>query len=243
MKALYLKELRAFLSSLIGYIVIGIFLVVNALFLFVFTNSLNILDAQYSTLDNFFYITPWLFLFLIPAITMRSFSEEQREGTLELLLTKPISEMEIILAKFFASLTLVVLALLPTLIYFITVYQLGDPVGNIDTGATWGSYLGLLFVASIFVSLGIFTSSLTNNQIVSFLLSALGSYILYNGFQSLGTFDLLGSLDRFFISMGIEEHYRGLSIGLIDSRDVLYFLSVSGLFILLTRLRLQARNW
>ncbi|MFM7619434.1 MAG: ABC transporter permease subunit, partial [Bacteroidota bacterium] len=168
MKALYLKELRAFLSSLIGYIVIGIFLVVNALFLFVFTNSLNILDAQYSTLDNFFYITPWLFLFLIPAITMRSFSEEQREGTLELLLTKPISEMEIILAKFFASLTLVVMALLPTLIYFVTVFQLGDPVGNIDTGATWGSYLGLLFVASIFVSLGILTSSLTNNQIVSF---------------------------------------------------------------------------
>jgi ABC-2 type transport system permease protein len=167
----------------------------------------------------------------------------QREGTLELLLTKPISEMEIILAKFFASLTLVVMALLPTLIYFVTVFQLGDPVGNIDTGATWGSYLGLLFVASIFVSLGILTSSLTNNQIVSFLLSALGSYILYNGFQSLGTFDLLGSMDQFFISMGIEEHYRGLSIGLIDSRDVLYFVGVSTLFILLTRLRLQARNW
>ncbi|MFM7770558.1 MAG: gliding motility-associated ABC transporter permease subunit GldF, partial [Bacteroidota bacterium] len=230
MKALYIKELRAFLSSLIGYIVIGIFLVVNSLFLFVFTNSLNILDAQYSTLDNFFYIAPWLFLFLIPAITMRSFSEEQREGTLELLLTKPVSEFEIVLAKFFACLTLVSFSLLPTLIYFFSVYSLGDPVGNIDTGATWGSYLGLFFVASIFVSLGIFTSSLTNNQIVSFLLSALGSYILYNGFQSLGTFDLLGTFDKFIISLGIEEHYRGLSVGLIDSRDVLYFLGVSVMF-------------
>jgi ABC-2 type transport system permease protein len=174
---------------------------------------------------------------------MRSLAEEQKEGTLELLMTKPITDLQIILAKYLAGLLVVVIAIFPTLIYFLSVYLLGNPVGNIDVGATWGSYLGLIFLASVYVSIGIFASSLTKNQIVAFLIAALISFVMYSGFQSLGTFNLFGSLDRFIIRLGMEDHYSGMSIGLIDSRDVLYFVGVSAFFILLTRLRLQARNW
>ena len=244
MLALLRKEIRSFLTSLIGYIAIAVFLIITSLFMWVFPdNSLNVMEAEYATLDTLFYIAPWVFLFLIPAITMRSLAEEQKEGTLELLMTKPITDLQIILAKYLAGLLVVVIAIFPTLIYFLSVYLLGNPVGNIDVGATWGSYLGLIFLASVYVSIGIFASSLTKNQIVAFLIAALISFVMYSGFQSLGTFNLFGSLDRFIIRLGMEDHYSGMSIGLIDSGDVLYFVGVSTFFILLTRLRLQARNW
>ena len=244
MVALLRKEIRSFLTSLIGYIAIAVFLIVTSLFMWVFPdNSLNVMEAEYATLDTLFYIAPWVFLFLIPAITMRSLAEEQKEGTLELLMTKPITDLQIILAKYLAGLLVVVIAIFPTLIYFLSVYLLGNPVGNIDVGATWGSYLALIFLASVYVSIGIFASSLTKNQIVAFLIAALISFVMYSGFQSLGTFNLFRSLDRFIIRLGMEDHYSGMSIGLIDSRDVLYFVGVSAFFIVLTRLRLQARNW
>jgi len=244
MIALLKKEIRSFLTSLIGYITIAVFLIVTSLFMWVFPDlNLNVLEGEYATLDTLFYIAPWVFLFLIPAITMRSLAEEQKEGTLELLMTKPITDLQIILAKYLAGLLVVVIAILPTLIYFLSVYLLGNPVGNIDVGATLGSYFGLIFLASVYVSIGVFASSLTKNQIVAFLIAALLSFVMYSGFQSLGTFNLFGSFDRFIIRMGMEEHYSSMSIGLIDSRDVFYFIGVSAFFILLTRLRLQARNW
>ena len=243
MWALYKKEIRTFLTSLIGYIVIAVYLVVTSLFLWVFPGSMNIMESEYSSLEAFFYMSPWVFLFLIPAITMRSFSEEQREGTLELLMTKPVTDLLIIFAKYLAGLTLVAISILPTFVYFWSVYALGAPVGNMDVGATWGSYVGLFLVASVYVAIGLFASSFSKNQIVSFLLAALLCFVMLDGFQSLGTFDLFGSLDRFIIRAGMEYHYDGMSKGLIDSRDMIYFGVVTFGFVLITRLRLQARNW
>ena len=168
MKALFLKEIRSFLSSLIGYVVMGVFLLITGLFLWVFPGDTNLLDMGFASLDSLFFVTPWVFIFLIPAITMRSFSEERRTGTIELLLTKPLSEWQIVMAKYLAGLLLVWIALLPTLVYYITVYQLGNPIGNLDSGGIWGSYLGLFFLASAYVAIGLFCSSLTDNQIIAF---------------------------------------------------------------------------
>jgi len=179
MKALLLKELRSFLSSLIGYVVMAVFLLITGLFLWVFPGDTNVLDMGFSSLDGLFFVTPWVFIFLIPAITMRSFSEERRTGTIELLLTKPLSEWQIVMAKFWAGLLLVIIALIPTLVYYITVYRLGSPVGNLDSGGIWGSYLGLIFLASAYVSIGLFCSSLTDNQIVAFLAAALLTFVIY----------------------------------------------------------------
>jgi len=197
----------------------------------------------YANIDTLFFISPWVFMFLIPAVTMRSFAEEKRAGTIELLFTKPLTDTQIILAKYFAGLLLVVIALIPTLIYFITVYSLGNPVGNIDTGGTWGSYIGLLLLAAGYVAIGIFASSITNNQIVSFLVAAMLCFFMFTGFQSLGSFDLFGSLDDFIMKLGIQDHYSSLSRGLIDSRDVVYFFALIAIFILLTKTVLGSRKW
>lgn len=243
MIALLKKEIRSFLSSLIGYVVIAVFLLITGLFLWIFPGDTNVLDMGFSSMETFFYISPWVFLFLIPAITMRSFAEEKRNGTIELLFTKPISDLKIILAKYFAGLILVIFALLPTLLYYITIYQLGNPVGNIDSGGTWGSYIGLLFLAAGYVAIGIFASSITNNQIVAFLLAALLCFFMFTGFQAIGDFKLLGDLDNFIIKLGINDHYVSLSKGLIDSRDLVYFIALISIFILLTRTVLQSRKW
>ena len=207
MKALLLKELRSFLSSLIGYVVMAVFLLITGLFLWVFPGDTNVLDMGFSSLDGLFFVTPWVFIFLIPAITMRSFSEERRTGTIELLLTKPLSEWQIVMAKFWAGLLLVIIALIPTLVYYITVYRLGSPVGNLDSGGIWGSYLGLIFLASAYVSIGLFCSSLTDNQIVAFLAAALLTFVIYSGFQSIASFDLLGSADPYLSNLGMQSHY------------------------------------
>ena len=243
MFALLKKEISSFLNSLIGYVVIGVFLLLVGLFMWIFPGELNVLDYGFATLDTLFYIAPWVFMFLIPAVTMRSFAEERRTGTIELLLTRPISDMNIVLAKYFAGLFLVVVAVLPTLISYASVYWLGQPEGNIDTGGTWGSYIGLLFLGASFVAIGVFASSVTSNQIVSFLLSSVICFFMYAGFDSLGSFDLFGSLDNFIISLGISDHYAGMSKGLIDTRDIAYFVVIIGLFLLLTRLILQSRKW
>lgn len=243
MLTLYKKEISLFLSSLIGYIVIIVFLLINSLFLWVFPVDSNILSQGYATIEGLFIQAPFVFLFLIPAITMRSFSEEKRSGTLELLLTKPLTDIQIILSKFFSGITLVLFSLLPTLIYVIFVYIYGYPVGNIDMGGTWGSYIGLLFLASAFVAIGIFVSSVTDNQIVSFIVSVFLCGFIFLGFEFLYTLNLFGPIDLFIKSLGMQAHYVSMSRGVIDSRDVMYFLSLIILFVLMTKTSLESRKW
>ena len=243
MLTLYKKEISIFLSSLIGYIVIIVFLLINSLFLWVFPVESNILSQGYATIEGLFLQAPFVFLFLIPAITMRSFSEEKKSGTLELLLTKPLTDIHIILSKFFAGFTLVVFALLPTLIYVFFVYRYGYPVGNIDMGGTWGSYIGLLFLAAAFVAIGIFVSSITDNQIVAFIVSVFLCGFIFLGFEFLYTLALFGNIDLFIKSLGIQTHYISMSRGVIDSRDVIYFLSLITIFLLLTKTSLESRKW
>ncbi len=237
------KEINSFLSSLIGYIVVIVFLIINGLFLWVFPMETNILDYGYAGIDGLFILAPFVFLFLIPAITMRSFSDEKRSGTIELLLTRPITDLQIVLAKYFAAVILVFISLLPTLVYFISVYRLGLPVGNMDMGGTWGSYIGLLFLGAGFAAIGIFCSSITDNQIVSFILSVFFCGFFYLGFEFIYSFALFGKVDLFIQQLGINAHYVSMSRGVIDTRDVLYFLSLITIFILLTKMSLEKRKW
>ncbi|MBP6313652.1 MAG: ABC-2 transporter permease [Flavobacteriales bacterium] len=311
MRALILKELRGFLGSLIGQIVVVVFLLLTGLFLWVFPN--NILDSGYADLAPLFFIAPWVFLFLVPAITMRSFSEEKRNGTIEFLLTKPLSEMHVVLAKYGAAVLLVLFALLPTLIYVWVVDHLAlahifpsDAVASsialrtwsvagimlafmiwsvfrkrsrstpkwttaeliqaifirvviagavalvvhtllsfsgIDQGATWGSYIGLFLLAACFAAIGVFASSLTDSQIVAFLIAVFISFFLYLGFDLIASFQTFGALEGIIRSIGIQSHYESMSRGVIDLRDVLYYLGVITVFVLLTRTVLQSRKW
>jgi ABC-2 type transport system permease protein len=243
MFALYKKEISSFLNSLIGYIVIVVFLVIISLFMWVFPGEMNVLDAGYSNIDTLFIIAPWVFMFLVPAVTMRSFADERKTGTIELLLTRPLSDISIVLAKFFAGVTLVLLALIPTLVYYVSVHFLGNPVGNIDTGGMWGSYYGLFFLACGFVAIGVFASSVTENQIISFIIAVFLCFFFYIGFDSISNLSLLGKVDAFIIQLGIQEHYLSMSRGVIDSRDVVYFASLSALFLLFTKTVLESRKW
>lgn len=243
MYAIFIKELNNFFSSLTGLIAAIVFLVVNGLFIWVFPGELNLLDGGYSTLDTLFIMAPWVFLFLVPAISMRSFSEEKRTGTIELLLTRPISDIHLILGKYFAVVTLVIVILLPSLIFFLSVYLLGSPVGNIDTGGTWGSYVGLFFLAAGYAAISVFASSLTQNQIVAFIIGVILSFFLYIGLESIASVYLLKGIQHIIVPLGINEHYQSLSRGVIDSRDIMYFIGLSAFFILATRLVLQTRKW
>lgn len=243
MYALFIKEIRNFLSSLIGIMVISVFLLITGLFLWVFQSEFNILDFGYANLDGLFILAPFVFLFLVPAITMRSIADEKHSGTIELLLTKPISDTQIILAKFFAGVVLVLLSLLPTLVYFFSVYQLGDPVGNLDTGGIWGSYIGLFFLSASFVSIGLFSSSITDNQILAFILSVFLCGFIYIGFELIYSMSLFGNFDLFIKQLGISAHYSSMSRGVIDTRDLLYFISLIVLFLSLTKLALASRKW
>lgn len=242
MWALFKKELRSFLSSVIGYVVIAVFLLLTGLFMWGFPGELNILDQGYATLDTLFYVAPWVFMFLVPAVTMRSFSEEKRTGTIELLFTRPLTDSSIILAKFSAGVALVLLALLPTLVYLFSVVELGNPEGNVDMGGTWGSYLGLFFLASGFTAIGIFASAISDNQVVSFIIALFLCFFCYSGLNQIASFDLFGSLDRFIQSLSIAEHYDSMSRGVIDTRDVVYFIVLAGVFITLTRGILKNRR-
>lgn len=243
MVSIFLKEVNTFFSSLIGYIVIGVFLIALGLVLFVFPDT-SLLQYDYATLDQLFDIAPMIFAFLIPAITMRSFAEEQQTGTIELLATKPVSDLSIVLGKFLACLTLVVFAILPTLLYYYTVYQLGSPKGNLDSGAIMGSYLGLLFLGGAFVGIGVFASSLTNNQIVAFILATFLCFLIHWGFDLFSKLPVfVGKSDVLVQMLGIEYHYNSISRGIVDSRDVIYFLSVIAIFIMLTLTSLERRKW
>ena len=230
MFAILKKEFNAFFSSPIAYLVIGLFLVLNGLFLWVFKGDFNILDSGFTDLSPFFLLAPWILIFLIPAITMRCFSDEKKQGTLELLLTKPISKLQIVLGKFFGALLLILLALLPTLLYAYTLNQLGNPVGNLDFGSTLGSYFGLFFLVLAYTAIGVFASTLSDNQIVAFLIAVLTCFIFYIGFEGLYDMTSVKLLD--YLSM--SSHFRSMSRGVLDTRDLIYFLLVTVIFIILT---------
>ncbi len=243
MFTLYKKELSGFFSSLTGYLTIAVFLVLTGLMLWVLKSDFNILDYGYASLDGLFLTGPFLYLFLIPAITMRSLAEERRSGTIEMLLTRPLRDWTIVWAKFLAAWTLVFISLLPTLVAYFSVVALGDPVGNIDTGSVVGSYIGLLLLGGAFVAIGLFCSSLSQNQIVSFILAAVVCAAAYLGFESLHNMGFLGGADLFVKRLGMMDHYESISRGVVDTRDVLYFASVMALFLMATRMVLQSRKW
>ena len=230
MLAILKKEINAFFASAIGYLVIAIFLLLNGLFLWLFKGEFNILDFGFADLSSFFLLAPWVLFFLIPAVTMRSFSDEKKQGTLELLLTKPVSGLHIVLGKYFGALLLIFIALLPTLLYVYTVYELGSPVGNLDMGSTWGSYFGLLFLVSSYTAIGVFCSTLSDNQIISFISAVFLCFLFYIGFEGIAEF----TSSTFIEQLGMSSHFKSMSRGVLDSRDVLYFLSVTIFFIVLT---------
>lgn len=243
MFAIYFKEINTFFSSLIGYIVIGVFLVLMGLVMWVFPDY-SVLDNGYANLDALFGIAPMVFLFLIPAVTMRTFAEEKQSGTIELLVTRPITDWQIVGGKFMACLTLVLFSLIPTALYYYTVYQLGAPVGNLDSGGIMGSYIGLFFLAGAFVAIGLFASSLTNNQIVSFVLATFLCFVAYMAFDSLSKLPIFfGKTDDIVQSLGISYHYDSMSRGVVDSRDVVYFASIILSFLAATVLVLGKRRW
>lgn len=239
MLAILKKELNTFFASPIGYLVIIVFLLVNGLILWVFKSDFNILNAGFADLNSFFFITPWFFVFLIPAITMRSFSDEIRLGTIEILKTKPISNWQIVLGKYFASLLLIIIALISTLTYVITIIKLGNPVGNLDIGSTIGSYIGLIFLAGTYTSIGLFTSILSDNQIISFILGAILSFLIFYGFDALANLNLFSNFN--IENMGMNAHYRSISRGIVDTRDIIYFISVTFFFLFLTKINLEKK--
>ena len=243
MIAIFRKELNVFFSSLIGYIAITIFLIANGLFAWVFPET-NILDDGYATLDSFFNFAPWILMFLIPAITMRSFAEEKNSGTIEFITTRPITDMQIILGKYLAALVLVIFAVLPTVLYYFTVSALASPAGNVDTGGIIGSYIGLILLGATFVSIALFTSSITNNQIVAFIAGMFACFFFYLAFDSLSLIPaFIGTADKYFNAISINRHYLNISKGYIDLRDVIYFSSMIGIFILMTKTALGSRKW
>lgn len=236
------KEFNSFLNSLIAYVVIGVFLTGMGLLMWVFPET-SVLDYGYADMDTLFSLGPYVFIFLIPAITMRSFAEERKSGTMELLLTKPLTDWDIILGKFLACFLLVLFALLPTVIYYFSVSALGNPAGNIDTPGVIGSYIGLALLAGVFCSVGIVASSTTSNQIVAFILAAFLCFIVFSGFESMSTLNVWSSNALLIKQFGILYHYEALSKGLVDSRDVIYFISVGALMLLISKIILSSRSW
>lgn len=242
MLAILRKEFNSFFSSPIGYLVIGLFLVGNGLFLWVFHGSYNILDSGFADLTPFFKLSPWIFLFLIPAVTMKSFSEEYKQGTLELLLTRPITRWQLVMGKYLGALCLVLLALLPTLLYVLTIHELGKPEGNLDSGAIIGSYTGLLLLGGSYAAIGVFASSLTDNQIVAFILAVFLCFFFYFAFEAFADLHLF-QIGAFGVEdIGINEHYQSISRGVIDTRDLIYFFSVIIFFLALTEMAVTRKK-
>jgi ABC-2 type transport system permease protein len=225
-----------------AYITIGIFLLAAGLLLWFFPDT-SILDYGYAELTGFFSLAPFLFMFLIPAICMRSFAEERREGTYILLATRPLTEWQIIWAKYFACLLLVLFSLLPTLIYCYTISKLAMPAGNVDTGAIIGSYIGLLLLGASFTAVGIFASSITKNQVIAFAIAVFLCFMMYNGFDAMAKMEILAALQNFFIFLSVNEHYQSISRGVLDTRDAVYFLSLVFFFLLLTHFAIGGRKW
>lgn len=236
------KEFNSFLNSLIAYVVIGVFLTGMGLLMWVFPET-SVLEYGFADMDTLFSLGPYVFIFLIPAITMRSFAEERKAGTMELLQAKPLTDWDIILGKYLASFLLVLVALAPTVIYYFSIHALGNPVGNIDTPGVIGSYIGLTLLAGVFCAVGIVASSITSNQIVSFILAAFLCFILFTGFESLAALNVWSVNALMIKQLGILYHYESLSKGLIDSRDILYFVSAGSLMLVITKTILSSRSW
>jgi ABC-2 type transport system permease protein len=239
---LYKKEINSFLNSLIAYFVIAVFLTGIGLIMWIFPDT-SILSYGYADMYTLFAFSPYVFMFLIPAITMRSFSEEKKGGTMEWLLTRPMTDNQLIMSKLLAAWTIVLLALLPTLLYYYSVYQLGSPEGNLDSAGIVGSYIGLLLLAGVFAAIGILASSLTENQVIAFILAVFLCFFFFDGFNSLATLAFWGSADYFISQLGILYHYDALSRGLLDSRNLVYFITIITLMVLLTQLVLGSRRW
>lgn len=235
MLAIIKREINSFFSSSIGYLVIAIFLTINGIFLWVFTGSYNIFDNGFADLSAFFELAPWVMLFLIPSVTMRALSDEKKSGTLELLITKPISLKSIVLGKYFGSVILILIALIPTLLYVFTISELGNPPGNWDVGSTLGSYIGLLCLVFAFSAIGIFSSSLSSNQLAAFIIALFLCFVIYYAFDGIAAATTVVSLDN----LGLKTHYDNISRGVLDTRDMIYFLSISIFFIAATIFNLR----
>ena len=242
MITLYKKEISIFFSTIIGYLIIGFFLLISSLILWHDISEINILDNAYASMDSFFSIAPLIFLLFIPSVSMRVFSEEFNTGTIETLITKPISSFEIVTAKFFAVLSLVIFAILPTITYVISIYFLGETTGNLDLAAVVGSYIGLLLLSSIFASISVYASSLSSNQIVAFILAMIMSSFFFFGFDILSQLPFLQIVDLTLQKIGISYHYNMMSKGLLKVSDLVYFMSVSLLFIKLTEVVIKNKN-
>lgn len=242
MYSIYIKEINGFLNSLVAYITMAVFLTGIGLLMWVFPET-SVLNYGFADLETLFSFGPYVFLFLVPAITMRMFAEEKNSGTLELLMTKPLTEFQIILGKFLAGFTLVLFSVIPTSLYYISVYNLGNPPGNIDTAGVIGSYVGLILLGGVFTSIGLFASALSSNQVVSFILAIFLSFIFYYGFQAIASISIWGEFSSTIEQLGILYHYNYLSKGLIDFANVLYFISTAFIMILLTKMVISSRKW
>lgn len=239
MLAIFQKEINSFFSNIIGYLVIGVYLLITGLFLWVFQGNFNILDHGFADLNPFFQISPWIFIFLIPAITMRSFSEEKKQGTFELLLTKPLTKWKLIFGKYLGNLFVVLLSLIPTLLYVLAIDKLGKTGQQFDSGEILGSYLGLILLAGVFTAIGVFSSSLSKNQIVAFISGILICFLCFFAFEGLSNLQLFGSENYALEYLGISFHYQSISRGVLDTRDIIYFFSLIFLFLSFTKFSLN----
>lgn len=242
MLAIFKREIQSFFTSPIGYLVIGLFLVLNGLFLWVFKGPFNIFQYGFADLGNFFLLAPWIFLFLIPAITMKSFSDELKMGTLELLFIKPITIWQTVLGKFLGTFLLALIAIAPTLFYVYSISELGTTIGNIDMGMVMGSYFGLIFLVASYTAIGIFASTFSENQIVAFIWGMALCFFLYYGFEGISTFITDGGISQSIRGLGMKPHFDSIAIGVIDTRDIIYFLSISLFFLFLTVTQLKNSN-
>lgn len=234
MLAIFKRELTSFFSSPIGYLVIGLFLVLNGVFLWVFKGPFNIFEYGFADLSKLFLLAPWVFLFLIPAISMRSFSEERKLGTLELLFIKPVSIWHTVIGKFMGTLVLALIAIVPTLLYVFAISALGSTVGNLDIGLVWGSYFGLLFLVASYTAIGLFASAITDNQIVAFLIGVLLCFALYYGFEAVGTLFSAGNTALFIEQFGMKSHFESVASGVVNTKDLIYFISLAIFFLYMT---------
>ena len=239
MFVLYKKELQRFFNTAMGYIVIAVFLLITGLFLWVFRGEYNILESGYANLDGLFVLAPWLYLFLAPAVTMQLFADEQDKGTIELLYTKPIRKTSIVFGKFLAGFTLMLIALLPTLLWYVSVLLLAEPIGNVDSGAFWGSFIGLVFLAATYVAIGVFASALSKNQLVAFVVAVILCFVFLYGFELASALFSSGSVADAVERFGINAHYQSMSRGVLDSRDILYFVTLQSLFLLFTHEKIR----
>ncbi|MHB1921104.1 MAG: gliding motility-associated ABC transporter permease subunit GldF [Chitinophagaceae bacterium] len=242
MLAIFKKEINQFFSNITGYVAIILFLTVNGLLLFVFPDT-NLLADGYASLNKFFSWGPWIFLLLIPAVTMRIFSEEFRSGTMEWLGTQPLTNLQLILGKYLACVFLIFFSLLPTLFYYYTIFQLSASGGGPDNGSILGSYIGLFLLGSVYSSIGVWTSSVSNNSVVAFLLAVFLCSVFYSGFDAISKLPVfVGTLDFYIQMLGIQFHYSSISRGVLDTRDLIYYLSIIIIFLLFTSLSLNRRK-